>query len=82
MYAGITGWNSFEPWLSKIECFAESSLWPLADHVPPEWYGSAVDELERLLTNLLNCRPRVRELILSFKNSSRNAFPDWSAFVA
>ena len=77
VYAGITGWNSFEPWLSKIEDFPESSLWPLVDQIPPEWYGSAVDELERLLTNLLKRRPRVRELILSFKDSSRNPFPNW-----
>jgi len=77
VYAGITGWDSFEPWLSKIEDFPESSLWPLVDQIPPEWYGSAVDELERLLTNLLKRRPRVRELILSFKDSSRNPFPNW-----
>jgi len=82
VYAGITGWNSFEPWLSRIESFPESSLWPLVDQIPPEWYGSAVDELERLLTQLLERRSRVRELILSFKNSSRNPFPNWSGFVA
>ena len=56
VYAGITGWDSFEPWLSRIESFPESSLWPLVDQIPPEWYGSAVDELERLLTNLLKRR--------------------------
>ena len=40
VYAGITGWDSFEPWLSRIESFPESSLWPLVDQIPPEWYGS------------------------------------------
>ena len=82
VYAGITGWDSFEPWLSRIESFPESSLWPLVDQIPPECYGSEVDELERLLTNLLKRRSRVRELILSFKNSSRNPFPNWSGLVA
>jgi hypothetical protein len=77
VYAGITGWDSFEPWLSRIESFPESSLWPLVNQIPPEGYGSAVDELDRLLTNLLERRSRVRELILSFKNSSRNPFPNW-----
>jgi len=77
VYAGITGWDSFEPWLSRIECFPESSLWPLVEQIPPEWYGSAVDELDRLLTDLLERRSRVRELILSFKNSSREPFPNW-----
>jgi len=36
-----------------------------------------VDELERLLAQLLERRSRVRELILSFKDSSRNPFPNW-----
>ena len=77
VHAGITGWGSFEPWLSRIESFPESSLWPLINQIPPEWYGSAVDELDRLLTKLLERRSRVRELILSFKDSSRNPFPNW-----
>ena len=77
VYAGITEWDSFEPWLSRIESFPESSLWPLINQIPPEWYGSAADELERLLAQLLERRSRVRELILSFKNSSRNPFPNW-----
>jgi hypothetical protein len=81
VYAGITGWDSFEPWLSRIESFPESSLWGLANQIPREWYGSAVDELERLLARLLERRSRVRELILSFRDSSRNPFPNWSEAV-
>jgi hypothetical protein len=77
VYAGVTGWDSFEPWLSRIESFPESSLWLLVDQIPPEWYDSAADEFERLLTSLLMRRARVRDLILSFKNSSRNPFPNW-----
>jgi hypothetical protein len=77
VYAGITGWDSFEPWLSRIESFSESSLWPLVDEIPPEWYDSAMDELERLLTLLLERRSRVRDLIVSFRQSSRNPFPNW-----
>ena len=48
VYAGITGWESFEPWLSRIENFPESSLWPLVDQIPSEWYDSAADELEQI----------------------------------
>jgi hypothetical protein len=81
VYKCVTGWDSFEPWLSNIESFPESSLWRLAEAIPPEWYGSASDELQRLLTQLLNRRPRVRELILAFKNSSRNPFPNWKEVV-
>ena len=77
VYAGITGWDSFEPWLSRIETFPERSVWPLVDQIPTEWYDSAEDELDRLLTQLLERRACVRDLILSFKNSSRNPFPNW-----
>jgi hypothetical protein len=78
VYAGITGWESFEPWLSRIESFSESLLWPLVDQIPSEWYDSAADELEQLLSRLLERRSGVRDLILSLKNSSRNPFPKWS----
>ncbi len=77
VYAGITGWDSFEPWLSRIESFPESPLQSLVDQIPPEWYGSAVDELDRLLCQLLERRSLVRDLVISFKNSSRNPFPNW-----
>ena len=77
VYVGITGWNSFEPWLSRIESFRESSLRSLVDQIPPEWYGSAVDDLDRLLCQLQERRSLVRDLVISFKNSSRNPFPNW-----
>jgi len=81
VYACVTSWDSFEPWLTRIENFSEKSLYTLAEEIPPEWYGSASNDLERLLTRLLARRSRVRELILDFKNSSRNPFPNWSEAV-
>jgi len=82
VYAGITGWESFEPWLSRIENFPESSLWSMAEEIPPEWYGSEGDALERLLSQLLERCLRVRALIQDFKNSSRNPFPNWCGRLA
>src|SRR3974377_92302 len=67
VYAGITGGNSFEPWLSWIESFPESSLWGLADQIPREWYGSTVDELERVLAQLLDGRVAGGGVVLSFR---------------
>jgi len=81
VYQCVTSWDSFEPWLSRIENFPESSLWPLAEDIPPEWYGGDSDALERLLTRLLERRSMVRGLILDFKNSSRNPFPNWKETV-
>ena len=56
-------------------------MWPLAEEVPPEWYEGGAEELEQLLKKLLERRARVRELVLSFKNSSRNPFPNWKEAV-
>jgi len=77
VYAGVRGWDSFEPWLSRIENIEPSILWEIAETVPPEWYGSTVDELERLVEQLIARRSRVRELIDGFRNSSRGAFQNW-----
>src|SRR5579872_5712844 len=38
-YAGIVGWQSFEPWLTRIEQFAAEELARFAENIPPEWYS-------------------------------------------
>ncbi len=81
VYACVTGWETFEPWLSRIESFPESWMWPLAEEVPPEWYEGRADEMEQLLKTLLERRSRVRDLIESFRKSSRNPFVNWKAEV-
>jgi hypothetical protein len=78
VYSNVTGWESFEPWLSKIEAFPEWELIQEAVGMPPEWYGGNASALGRLLENLFERRSKVRELVLEFKRSSRNPFPNWS----
>ncbi len=79
VYARVTGWASFEPWLSRIEEFAADKLWSIAEQVPPEWYGGDVGTIERLMEQMLARRGRVRELIESFRDSDREPFPNWGA---
>ena len=81
VYAGIRSWECFEPWLSRIENFPESSLWALAAEIPAEWGGAKIEDLSGVLAKLVVRRSRVRELILDFKNSSRNPFPYWQEAV-
>ena len=78
VYAGVTGWRSFEPWLSKVEQMDASKLWAIAETVPPAWYGGDPAELERLGETLLKRRSRVRELITAFRDSNREPFPNWA----
>jgi hypothetical protein len=77
VYARVTGWSSFEPWLSRIEAMEPDTLWDIADMVPPEWYGGDMSTIERLLEQMLRRRGRVRELIGSFRDSDREPFPMW-----
>jgi hypothetical protein len=77
VYAGVTGWESFEPWLSRVESMDPAILWGIAELVPPEWYGGDTTEIERLMEQLLARRQRVRELIASFRDSDRRPFPMW-----
>ncbi len=78
-YTGVTGWRSFEPWLSRVEGMEASVLWGIAEAVPPEWYGGDLASIERLMEEMLKRRARVRELILSFRDSNREPFPMWAA---
>jgi hypothetical protein len=77
VYAQVRGWESFEPWLSRVEEFPASTLGRIAEQVPPEWYGGDPRTIERLMEQLLERRSRVRELIDAFRRSDRAPFPNW-----
>ena len=77
VYAGVTGWKSFEPWLSRMETMEPDVLWRIAEIVPPEWYGGDTAVIEQLMEKMLLRRGRLRELIGSFRESSREPFPLW-----
>lgn len=82
VYAAIQGWESFEPWLSRIENIDPQALWEIAEAVPPEWYGSALEELERLIEQLIKRRAAVRDLIEVFRSSTREPFQNWKESTA
>lgn len=77
VYRGVTGWASFEPWLSRIANLAPETAWAIAESIPPEWYGEDLSALEMLIDRLLARRGRVRELIVGFGESARRPFPNW-----
>jgi hypothetical protein len=77
VYRRVTGWESFEPWLSGIEELKQETVWAITEMVPPEWYDGDVSAIEALVEQLLKRRGRVRELIDSFRESSREPFPNW-----
>ena len=79
VYQLVTGWESFEPVLSRAEQMDSAELWKLTEGLPEEWwscYGSA-DALARLIATLHQRRSSIRDLITAFRNSSRSPFPNW-----
>jgi hypothetical protein len=77
VYQGISEWNSFEPWLTRLEKMPAETVWAAAGEVPPEWYGGDQSEMEALVERLLRRQSRIRELIESFRDSDRRPFPKW-----
>jgi hypothetical protein len=77
VYRNVTGWESFEPWLNRLETMPGETVWNAANEVPPEWYGGDLADMEALVDKLLARRSRIRELIEAFRDSDRKPFPNW-----
>ncbi len=77
VYRAVFGWDSFEPWLTRLETLAADVVWAAANEVPPEWYGGDLGDMETLVEKLLARRSRMRELIEAFATSDRAPFPNW-----
>lgn len=77
VYEGIKGWESFEPWMTRIREVAVDRIWQIAEQIPPEWYRADVEALEQLVERVYARRERVPEWISAFRESSREPFPNW-----
>jgi hypothetical protein len=79
VYREVTGWDSFEPWLSRLETISAETVWAAAGEVPPEWYGGDLSDMEALVEKLLARRGLIRHLIGEFGKSDRRPFPNWGS---
>lgn len=77
VYENVCGWDSFEPWLSRIETIEEHLVWAAVENTPPAWCGSDWRVLEQLTQTLWERRKIVRDLIIAFRDSQRRPFPCW-----
>jgi len=78
VYQGVTGMESFAPWLERLESgMTERVLDEVSREIPPAWYEDDYDALLRLLEQLHRRRSRVPELILEAKRTNRHPFPNW-----
>lgn len=76
VYAHVTGWESFEPWLPAIEKLDPKVIRRTGDDIPLEWCDDW-EALKALIDTIIERRAKVRELIAAFRDSSRNPFPAW-----
>jgi hypothetical protein len=77
VYEDVTGWEAFEPVLSRAEEMDAHTIWRCAADIPEEWYEGDRDGLNRLVEVLKHRREAIRNLIIEFRRSSRNPFPSW-----
>ena len=82
VYRGVTGWDSFEPWLTRLETMPADVIWAAANEIPPDWYGGDLAEMEALVEKLMARRSRIRELIEEFGKSDRRPFPKWMELLS
>ncbi|MFN7920546.1 MAG: HipA family kinase [Bryobacteraceae bacterium] len=77
VYERVTGWDDFEPWLSRIEHFPEEVLDRALREIPMPWFDgpSERDEFEALLERLLHRRTSIRRLAEAGRGI--NLFPKW-----
>lgn len=82
VYEHVSGWDSFEPSLTRAEEMHIDDLWIAAHGIPEAWYEGDTVGLVRLIETLYQRRSRIRELITAFRESSRNPFPNWTDQVS
>ena len=81
VYADVVGWNSFEPWLSKIEDMGRDVIAEAAAEIPLAWYEGDLSALDNLVRTLVERRSKVRSLLTAFRLSVRRPFPNWGEEV-
>ena len=82
VYEGVTGWDAFEPALTRAKEMDANAIWRCAVEIPEEWYEGDQNGLHRLVEALHHRRGTLQELITEFRRSSRNPFRNWSESAA
>jgi len=77
VYDSVVGWDSFEPWLSRVENMNEDVIWSIAAQIPSRWYGGRWEDLKTLVNSVCSRRTVIRCLIEAFRLSPRRPFPNW-----
>lgn len=77
VYETVRGFNSFQPWLERIETLNREDLMRCAEGIPPVWCGDDPDRLPLLLEQLDVRRKHLRQALLDARNGGLSPFPNW-----
>jgi hypothetical protein len=77
VYHDVRGFDSFEPFLSRIENVESDQLETCMRGIPTAWCGEKCDQLGKLIAQLYARRRRLRQAIVDAKNSTVQPFPNW-----
>jgi hypothetical protein len=77
VYVDVLGWDSFEPWLSRMEDMRRDVILAAAAEIPLGWYKSDSSALESMVRTLIERRTKIRGLLTAFRLSCRRPFPNW-----
>lgn len=77
VYEGVTGIESFEPWLGRVEHFPDDVLDIALRGIPPDWIKGEEEELEKLMELLMKRRGKVRKLLEDVRDSKVSPFSNW-----
>jgi len=77
VYRAVRSLDDFQPWLQQVMSFPEEVVDRAWKRIPAAWIADEEDELERMLTTLLERRKRLPELITACREARTNPFPNW-----
>jgi hypothetical protein len=77
VYENVTGMESFEPYLFRIENVTAGELEECTRGIPEQWCEPDPDQLVRLIDVLYARRRTLRQAVVDAKNSSLSPFPNW-----
>ena len=82
VYENVTGFESFEPWLTLARECPPEVLDDAYKRIPPEWLGADYTALEDLLEQLFIRRGNIAALVRAAKDAARDPFPKWEGWAS
>jgi hypothetical protein len=77
VYRSVGSLDDFQPWLQQVMSFPEEVVDQAWKRTPAAWVAGEEDDLERMLSQLLERRKRLPELISACREARTNPFPNW-----